>query len=193
MPSALAEIGRFSEAGGRGEFLFFLTSTHFRDLLARQGAGWPENFLGSVARKLGRQTEYWIRKHPQTHGRSTRPRFSLTTALPPEIQPTKRNRFDSRRSFAPEIAARTPPSVPWTFPCLCVGFTSFLSTAPSAAPRSALEVIWLIFRTRKPAHPHPRQLAAAYNTFRLSVLISKSPVTFCCSCHPTPLSCLECR
>jgi hypothetical protein len=44
-------------------------------------------------------------------------------------QPTKRNRFDSRSPFAPEIAARTPPSVPWTFPCLCVGFTSFLSTA----------------------------------------------------------------
>ncbi|CAD0098744.1 unnamed protein product, partial [Aureobasidium mustum] len=45
----------------------------------------------------------------------------------------------SRSPFAPEIAAGTPPSVPWTFPCLCVGFTSFLSTAPSAAPRSALE------------------------------------------------------
>ncbi|CAD0084840.1 unnamed protein product, partial [Aureobasidium vineae] len=129
----LCKIEEFSEAAGaeRPQELFVHAQTNTLRL-GRRCAEWP--LWRSVAKTLGLLTEYWIlRKHPQTHGHTTHQSRS---------QPTKRNRFDSRSSFAPEIAARTPPSVPWTFPCLCVGFTSFLSTAPSAAPRSALEVIW---------------------------------------------------
>lgn len=76
-------------------------------------------------------------------------------------QPTKRNRFDSRSPFAPEIAARTPPSVPWTFPCLCVGFTSFLSTALLPPLEARLRSFAPFSCTRQAAHPHPRHLPTA--------------------------------
>ena len=51
----------------------------------RQSAEWPDIvFLEGVSQKtLGQLTEYWIlKKHPQTHGHTTRPRFSLTTEAP---------------------------------------------------------------------------------------------------------------
>jgi hypothetical protein len=89
----------------------------------------------------------------------------------------------------PEIAVETPPSVPWTFPCLCLGFTSFLSTAPSAASRSAaLEIIWSSFlpflvihlcaRTQTPFHlqtPNTCQILSIDFLFSLHT----------CSSHPT--------
>jgi hypothetical protein len=85
-------------------------------------------------------------------------------------QPTKRNRFDSRSPFAPEIAARTPPSVPWTFPCLCVGFTSFLSTALLPPLEARLRSFAPVSCTRQAAHPHPRHLPTAARAQDLQLL-----------------------